>query len=83
MVMPGYARFVPVSFTSIHMFGMRFPITVVFLDEARRVINAQIANPGEMAFPQRRAKYILELHPVHVARFISGTGVNWSETKQV
>ena len=46
---------------SVHTFGMRVPITVVFLDDSWRVIRVVRARPGRLLFC-RRARRVLECH---------------------
>ncbi len=46
---------------SVHTFGMRVPITVVFLDGSWRVIRVVRAPPGRLLFC-RRARRVLECH---------------------
>ncbi len=47
--------------TTIHMFFMRFPIGVVWLDSERRVVDAQLAKPWRPAYaPCAPAQYFLE-----------------------
>ncbi|MGZ8662544.1 MAG: DUF192 domain-containing protein [Actinomycetota bacterium] len=45
---------------SVHTFGMRFPITVVFLDARRRVVAVRRRRPGRLARPRVRARSVLE-----------------------
>ena len=52
MVFPG-AR-------SVHTFGMRFPIIVVFLDADLRVIEAREVVPGRLAW-KLRARHVMEV----------------------
>ena len=46
---------------SVHTFGMRLPITVVFLDSSWRVIRVVRAQPGRLLFCHR-ARRVLECH---------------------
>ena len=46
---------------SVHTFGMRVPITVVFLDSSWRVIRVVRASRGRLLFC-RRARRVLECH---------------------
>jgi uncharacterized protein len=45
---------------SIHTFGMRFPITVAFLDPDHRVIQARGVVPGRLVW-NLRARHVMEL----------------------
>ena len=46
---------------SVHTFGMRVPITVVFLDRSWRVIRVVRASSGRILVC-RRARHVLECH---------------------
>lgn len=46
---------------SVHTFGMRFPLDVVFLDDAERVIRVVQAVPSCRAVAARGATAVLEL----------------------
>jgi uncharacterized membrane protein (UPF0127 family) len=45
---------------SVHTFGMRFPIDVVFLDRDHRVVDVCRVNPGRMTLSRLRARHVLE-----------------------
>jgi hypothetical protein len=45
---------------SVHTFGMRFPITVVFLDTDLRVIETREVVPGRLAW-NLRARHVMEV----------------------
>jgi uncharacterized membrane protein (UPF0127 family) len=45
---------------SVHTFGMRFPIDVVFLDRDLRVVHVRRMKPGRMTRPRLRARHVLE-----------------------
>jgi uncharacterized membrane protein (UPF0127 family) len=45
---------------SIHTFGMRFAISVAWLDAEARVIAVRRVPPGRVALPRRRAREVLE-----------------------
>ncbi|HEX6332038.1 MAG TPA: DUF192 domain-containing protein [Actinomycetota bacterium] len=49
--------------TSVHTFGMRFPILVARLDPRFRVIDVRILRPGHLLLPRRRARHVLEASP--------------------
>ena len=64
--------------TAIHMLFMRFPIAVVWLDGARRVVDARLLKPWVgFGVPRSPARYVLELHPVRLAEFQIGDEVTW------
>jgi uncharacterized membrane protein (UPF0127 family) len=49
---------------TIHMFFVSFPIAVVWLDEAKRVIHRVLAQPWRPYYaPPKPARYFLEGHP--------------------
>ncbi len=45
---------------SVHTVGMRFPITVAFLDASMRVTAVRRMRPGRVAFRLRGARHVLE-----------------------
>jgi hypothetical protein len=45
---------------SVHTIGMRFPITVAFLDSGLRVLAVRRLVPGRVALPHLRARHVLE-----------------------
>jgi uncharacterized protein len=45
---------------SVHTFGMRFPITVAFLDADHRVIEARTVVPGRVVW-NLRARHVIEI----------------------
>ena len=46
---------------SVHTVGMRFPITVAFLDRSWRVVRVDRSSAGRVLFC-RRARHVLECH---------------------
>ena len=46
--------------TSVHTFGMRFPILVVHLDDTFTVVDVRRVRPGQYVPPMRRASHVLE-----------------------
>ena len=46
--------------TSVHTFGMRFPILVVRLDDTLTVVDVRRVLPGRFVPPMRRASHVLE-----------------------
>lgn len=46
--------------TSVHTFGMRFPILVVHLDDTFTVVDVRRVRPGRYVPPMRRASHVLE-----------------------
>ena len=45
---------------SVHTFGMREPIAVVFLDRGMRVVGVRHCRPSRFVLPPRRARHVLE-----------------------
>ena len=45
---------------SIHTFGMRFPITAVWLDAHFRVLKVTLVPPRRLPIPPFRARHVLE-----------------------
>lgn len=56
---PDEALLLPGS-RSIHTFGMRFAISVAWLDADARVLAVRRVPPGRLALPRRRARDVLE-----------------------
>ena len=48
--------------TSVHTFGMRFPILVVRLDEEFEVVEVRRVPPWRFVLPMRGARHVLECH---------------------
>jgi uncharacterized membrane protein (UPF0127 family) len=48
---------------SVHTVGMRFPITVAFLDASMRILAVHRVRPGRLAFAPRGARHVLECAP--------------------
>ena len=64
--------------TAIHMFGMRFDLAVIWLDDARRVVDARLARAWRSVLvPRARARYVLELHPSRLDEFRIGDQIDW------
>ncbi len=60
---------------SIHTFGMRFPIDVVFLNEEGRVVKViSEINPCRVVLPVTSAVSVLELPPGTIARTQTDVG---------
>ena len=45
---------------SVHTFGMRFPIDVVLLDRAHRVVAVRRVPPGRVTMPRPGVRHVLE-----------------------
>lgn len=50
--------------TSIHMFFMRYDLTVLWLDSDRVIVDKVLAKKwAPFYIPQKAAQYVVELHP--------------------
>lgn len=49
--------------TAIHMWMVRFPIGVLWLDENRRVVDRRLARPWGVYLPARAARFVVEGPP--------------------
>jgi uncharacterized protein len=47
---------------SVQTFGMKEPISVVFLDREMRILEVLHCRPGRLATTRRRARHVLEAH---------------------
>ena len=68
---------------AVHMYGMRFPIDVAFLDRERRVVATYSdLPPGGRTKVHRRARFALELPTGTLARTgtVPGDLLTWSTT---
>jgi uncharacterized membrane protein (UPF0127 family) len=62
-----------VAETTIHMLFVFFPISVVWLDAQRRVVDSVVAKPFRPAYaPQRAARYFIEGVPALIDRVHMG-----------
>jgi uncharacterized membrane protein (UPF0127 family) len=57
---PGHALLIP-RCRSVHTFGMRFPLDILFLDEHGRVLRAELAVGPNRVLSHRHARAVLEL----------------------
>jgi hypothetical protein len=46
--------------SSVHTFGMRFPILVARLDSRLRVVRVDRLRPGRLLLPRRAVRHVLE-----------------------
>ena len=56
---PDHAMLIP-RCRSVHTFGMRFPITVAFIDARWRIVSVRRMRPRRLAMPRFRARSVLE-----------------------
>jgi len=69
--------------TAIHMFGMRYDLAVVWLDEARRVVDARLARRWRsVLMPRATARYVLELPVSWLTAFHPGDEVTWHVSQE-
>ena len=47
--------------SGIHMFFMRIPLDVLFLDSRKKVVDAVYLKPWQMYNPKKPARYVIEL----------------------
>ncbi|MDX2140476.1 MAG: DUF192 domain-containing protein [Chloroflexota bacterium] len=66
--------------TTIHMFFMRFSIAVIWLDNAGKVVDAQLAKPWRPAYaPKQAAQYYLEANVSLLDRVTIGDVLRFDE----
>jgi len=58
--------------TAIHMFGMLFPLGVVWLDGKGKVVDMRRAEPWRVYIPKAAARFTLEAHPETLDRVAVG-----------
>jgi uncharacterized protein len=68
---PGEALLIP-RCSSVHTFGMRFALDVVFLDAARRVVEVRHHVPPARVVRRRGAAAVLETRAGESWRFVEG-----------
>jgi uncharacterized membrane protein (UPF0127 family) len=77
MEMPGSRRGKKGLITSIHMLGMRFPISVAWLNEDKKVVHSTLAKPWGLYYGSPHpAWYVLETHPDLIDSLGIGTVLN-------
>ena len=80
MAMPKGRRGKKGLVTSIHMFGMRFPICAAWLDEGGKVVHSTVAAAGGLYYASpERAWYVVETHPDLMGVLTEGVVVEWEE----
>jgi hypothetical protein len=63
---------------SIHMFFVPFPIAVVWINTAGRVVDKRLAHPWRPFYaPCEPARYTLETHPEFLAQITIGDEVDF------
>lgn len=65
---------------SIHTFGMRFPIDVIFLDRGGRCLHvARDLRPGHIGPLVRGARTVIELAAGRVGETVRGDQITWGD----
>lgn len=49
--------------SSVHTFGIRFPIVVASLDRGLRVVRVDVLPPRRLSWPRRGVRHVLECAP--------------------
>ncbi len=66
--------------TAIHMWGMFFPLALIWLDDRGVVVDRRIGRPWRtVAVPRHPARYVLELHLSRYDDFHIGDWVHFVE----
>ena len=67
---------------SIHMFGVPFEMTLVWLDKDGNVLDQKLGKPGRMYFPKgifTLTRFILEVHPDHHPILSRSKAIHWED----
>jgi len=66
--------------SSIHMFFVPFDLAVFWIDASLTVVDKKLARSWKPAYASRRpARYILEIHPQHLADYEIGDKVEFKD----
>ena len=49
------------KYVPLHTFFVFFPITVLFLNEKKRIVEETVMRPFKLYTPKKKAKYVVEL----------------------
>lgn len=79
LVMPRLRSGLKGFWTSIHMVGMKFPLTVVWINKDRIVVHVAKAEIGRYYASPKRAWYVLEIHESLFGSISVGMEVSWDE----
>lgn len=64
--------------TAIHMWGMFFPITILWLNDEGRIVDKRLGRPWRtIAVPREPARFVLELHASRFHEFHIGDVLHW------
>jgi uncharacterized membrane protein (UPF0127 family) len=67
--------------TTIHMFGVSYPIAAVWIDDAGRIVDKALALPWRPYYaPREPARYILEARPEFLERVSIGDEVAFEDS---
>lgn len=78
-VLPPYQQGKTGLLVSIHMFFMRFPIAVAWLNKQGEVVHSVVAHPWGIYTTRVPAWYTLELHPSKISCLMPGSVITWEE----
>lgn len=66
--------------TSIHMLFVFTPLAIYWLDDHFSVVHKVVAQPWDLAHASPLpAKYVMELHPIHIDRWQLGDTITFDE----
>ncbi len=84
LVMPVHRRERSGLATSIHMVGIKFPVAAAWLSADGEVVHTVLAQPWRLYYGSPEpTSYVLEVHPIHLARLRPGVFVHWVATKNI
>jgi uncharacterized protein len=55
--------------SSIHMFFMRFPLDIIFLDEDKKIVDMVSIKPWKTYTPKAPSKYVIELEEGSINKY--------------
>ncbi|MGB8232683.1 MAG: DUF192 domain-containing protein [Methanobacterium sp.] len=55
--------------SSIHMFFMRFPLDIIFLDEDKKIVDMVSIKPWKTYTPKAPSKYVIELEEGSISKY--------------
>ncbi len=65
-------------FASVHSFFVFFPITVLFLDKNKKVVDKVLLKPFSLAYiPKKKARYVVELPKEKFNAAETGDTLKW------
>ena len=70
----------------VHMVGIPFPMTLVWLDIEGRPVEARLANSGRIYYPSgvfTTSKYVLETHIQHLELITRAKKVSWESSELI